>query len=148
MPAADAATWERDACLQLIMSQQIEPHLGHIAPTFVYDYPASQASLAQRLPTNPQLAARFEVYVQGIELANGFHELTDTQEQRRRFQDELQQRQRTGAHCPPLDEKFLAALAAGLPDCAGVALGVDRLLMLQTGATCIDEVLAFALPRL
>lgn len=143
-----AKTLDRDACLQLIMSQDIEPHLGLDAPTFVYNYPASQAALARRLPDNPQLAARFEVYVQGIELANGFQELTDAAEQRQRFQAELQQRQQSGAHQPPLDERFLAALEAGLPDCAGVALGVDRLLMLQSGASCIDEVLTFSLARL
>ncbi len=148
MPLSSAKSLEHDACLQLIMSQDIEPHLGQAAPTFIYDYPISQAALARRLPHNSQLAARFEVYVQGIELANGFHELSDAEEQRQRFQAELQQRQQSGAHQPPLDERFLAALQAGLPDSSGVALGVDRLLMLQTSATCIDEVLAFSLARL
>jgi len=148
MSAESAQSLARDACLQLIMSQEIEPHLGQTVPTFVHDYPASQASLARCLTENSQLAARFEVYVKGIELANGFYELTDADEQLQRFKAELQQRQQAGAHQPPLDEKFLAALDAGLPDCAGVALGVDRLLMLQTGASCLDEVLTFSMSRL
>ncbi len=148
MGATSASSLERDACLQLIMNQAVEPHLGRTAPTFVYHYPASQAALARRLPEQPELAARFEVYVQGVELANGFYELTDAAEQRERFEQELAYRRRQGMPMPPLDEALLAALAAGLPDCAGVALGVDRLLMLQTGATNMDEVLAFSLQRL
>ncbi len=137
----------RDACLQLIMNQQIEPHLGQTQATFIYDYPASQAALARRHTDNPALAARFEVYVQGVELANGFHELTDAHEQRQRFNDELNQRQQQNRHQPPLDERFLAALQAGMPDCAGVALGIDRLLLLQTQAQSLDEILAFSIQR-
>ncbi len=140
-----AESLERDECLQLILSHEIEPGLGRGCPTFIYDYPASQAALARRSPDNPALAERFEVYVEGVELANGFHELSDPGEQRSRFQAELARRRQRGEITPPLDEHFLAALAAGLPDCSGVALGVDRLLMLQTGVDHIHRVLAFPL---
>lgn len=140
-----AAEWDRDTCLQLILSHEIEPRLGRGCPTFIYDFPASQASLARL--TADGLAARFEVYVDGVELANGFHELTDAQEQRARFLADLARRRALGWLEPPLDERFLAALAHGLPDCAGVALGVDRLLMLRAGMRDIREVLAFPLAR-
>ena len=88
---------------------------------------------------------RFELYLDGVELANGFQELTDAVEQRRRFEQDLEQRRREGRSQPPLDERFLAALESGLPDCSGVALGVDRLLMLITQASHLSEVLAFPL---
>jgi len=135
---------ERDTCLQLILSHQIEPQLGQLCPTVITDFPASQAALARKRADNPQWAERFEVYWQGIELANGFYELTDFVEQRERFEQELATRRRQNAPTYPLDEHFLAALEAGLPDCAGVALGLDRLLMLMIGATHIQEVLTFS----
>ncbi len=135
----------RDACLNLIFSQAIEPHLGHERPTFVHSYPASQAALARLLLESPEYAARFEVFVNGIELANGFYELSDAQEQRRRFMQENAARHALDLPPVPLDEAFLAALTAGLPDCGGIALGLDRLLMLQTGANRIEDVLTFAL---
>lgn len=144
---AEAGTLERDDCLHLIFSHLIEPLLGRGCPTFVYDYPASQAALARRCPDNPDYAERFEVYVEGMELANGFHELTDAAEQRRRFAADLETRRRRGQPVTPLDEHFLTALDAGLPPCAGVALGFDRLLMLLAGAMEIAEVLAFPLAR-
>ena len=134
---------DRDTCLQLIISHQIEPHLGQNRPTVITDFPASQAALARKRADNPELAERFEVYVQGIELANGFYELTDPVEQRQRFEEDLKKRQALNLPTYPLDERFLAALESGLPDCAGVALGLDRLLMLIAGASHIDEVLAF-----
>lgn len=134
---------DRDTCLQLILSHQIEPQLGHTCPTVITDFPASQAALARKRLDNPQLAERFEVYVQGIELANGFYELTDPVEQRQRFEQDLATRQALNLPTYPLDERFLAALEAGLPDCAGVALGLDRLLMLVAGASHIHEVLTF-----
>ncbi len=138
-----AASLERDACLQLLVSYLVEPHLGIQAPVFLTDFPATQAALARKKPDNPQLAARFEVYYHGIELANGFEELTDAQEQRQRFEAELAQRATLDLPQHPLDEHFLAALAAGMPACSGVALGLDRLLMLQLGANHIHDVLTF-----
>jgi len=145
--ANTASDLDRDTCLQLLMSHEIGPRLGYEAPVFIYDYPATQAALARRRPDHPELAERFEVYVKGIELANGFHELTDPLEQRSRFEAELVQRQQLGLESPPLDENFLAALNAGLPATAGVALGVDRLLMLMSNSSQIQEVLTFAIDR-
>lgn len=133
--------------LDLLLTQCIEPRLGREGLCFVYDYPATKASLARIRADSPPVAERFELYVQGIELANGFHELTDAQEQRRRFAQESDSRRRAGQEVPPLDEHFLAALEAGLPSCSGVALGVDRLLMLALGRQRIDEVIAFPLDR-
>ncbi|MCP4701249.1 MAG: EF-P lysine aminoacylase GenX [Gammaproteobacteria bacterium] len=137
----------RDSCLQLILSHKIELGLGHEHPAFIYDFPASQAALARNCPDKPGLAERFEVYVLGVELANGFHELTDAAEQRGRFEADIAKRRELGFVIPPLDERFLAALAAGMPPCAGVAVGLDRLLMLLTGALNIVDVLAFPLER-
>ena len=137
----------RDAWLDLLLSHCIEPRLAGSGLCFVHDYPASQASLARVEPGDPPLAARFECYLDGVELANGFHELADAGEQRRRFQHDLEIRQHSRGKLPPLDERLLAALQFGLPDCAGVALGIDRLLMQITGADHIDQVLTFPLER-
>jgi lysyl-tRNA synthetase class 2 len=134
---------DRDTCLQLIFSHHIEPQLGEPRPTVIKYFPASQAALARKKTDDPQWAERFEVYVRGIELANGFYELTDPVEQRQRFGEDLAKRQVLNLSTYPLDEHFLAALEAGLPDCAGVAMGLDRLLMLMTGASHINEVLTF-----
>ena len=136
-----------DPWLDLLLTQCIEPHLGQGRLTFVYDYPASQAALARLRPDDPPLGERFELYLHGVELANGFHELGDAAEQRRRFMQENAARQAQGQAPVPLDEHLLAALAAGLPTCAGVALGFDRLVMLATGATALDAVLAFPFDR-
>lgn len=135
---------DRDACLDLIMSVLVGPRLGHDRLTFIYDYPASQAALAR---TRGRVASRFEAYMDGIELANGFHELADAREQRARFGKDLQERAARGLPAMPLDERFLAALEHGLPACSGVALGFDRLVMCATGAKHIDEVIAFAFER-
>lgn len=140
-------TLDRDTCLQVIMLSHIEPQLGHLMPAIVFNFPASQASLARRHPENPTLAERFEVYVQGIELANGFRELTDPVEQRQRFEQELAKRQAINKPLYPLNERFLTALHNGLPECAGVAMGLDRLLALKIGASHIQEVLTFAIDR-
>ncbi|WP_457677097.1 EF-P lysine aminoacylase EpmA [Thiolapillus sp.] len=136
---------DRDGWLDLFMSLVIEPRLGQGCLTFVYDYPASQASLARLNPGDPALASRFELYHQGVELANGFHELTDAGEQRRRFEAENAQRRKNGQPELPMDENLLAALEQGLPDCAGVALGLDRLLMLKLKASRLEDVLSFSL---
>jgi lysyl-tRNA synthetase class 2 len=138
----DTAVW-RD----LLLTHIIEPRLGRGHLTFMYDYPASQASLARIQPGTPPLAARFEVYLDGIELANGFHELADRDEQRTRFERQLHARAAHKLPPVPLDERLLAALSAGLPDCAGVALGFDRLVMLAAGARSIQDVMAFPVDR-
>jgi lysyl-tRNA synthetase class 2 len=138
---------ERDGWLDLLLSHLIEPELGRDRLTFVYDYPASQASLARLREGDPPVAQRFELYMGGMELANGFFELTDAQEQRHRFAADNSRRQREGLPQVPMDEHLLAALKRGLPECAGVALGIDRLLMVLTGASHIREVLAFPLDR-
>jgi lysyl-tRNA synthetase class 2 len=138
---------DRDAWLDLLLSTLIEPALGDGQLTFVYGYPASQAALARLDPADPRVAARFELYYRGMELANGFHELSDPAEQRARFVADNAARRAAGCDELPIDERLLAALAHGLPDCAGVALGLDRLLMQQLGAERIEQVLAFPVDR-
>lgn len=134
----------RDDWLNLLLTHFIEPHLGKGQPTFIYDYPASQAALARISPNDSMVAERFEVYIDGIEIANGFHELADSDEQRQRFLADLANRKKLGLATIPLDENFLAALD-DLPDCAGVALGIDRLLMLQMQTSAIEDVLSFTI---
>jgi elongation factor P--(R)-beta-lysine ligase len=124
-----------------IFLERIEPHLGIGAPTIVYDYPVSMAALSRRKPDDHRLAERFELYVCGLELANAFGELTDPVEQRRRFLADQARKQALYGETYPIDEDFLAALDYGLPNCAGIALGFDRLVMLATGADHIEEVL-------
>jgi elongation factor P--(R)-beta-lysine ligase len=138
-----AQNLSRSACLQFLMSQHIEPFLGEKCPLFLVDFPTEQAALARKKEDDPQYAARFEVYYRGIELANGFEELTDPKEQRERFLADLATRQQQQQPLLPLDERFLMALQAGLPACSGVALGLDRLLMLQLGVDHIHDVLTF-----
>jgi lysyl-tRNA synthetase class 2 len=142
-----AAEATRDELLDLLMAACIGPRLGQGALTFVHGYPASQAALARLDPGDPRRAQRFELYSAGIELANGFEELTSAAEQRTRFEHDCRERRDRAAPVPALDERLLAALAAGLPACAGVALGFDRVLMLARGAAHIDEVLAFPIER-
>ncbi len=122
-----------------ILVEKVEPALGLGAATFLTDYPAAEAALARRKPADPRFAERFELYACGVELANGFGELTDPVEQRRRFEIEMAEKQRVHRERYPLDEDFLAALAA-MPEAGGVALGLDRLVMLLTGAPRIDLV--------
>jgi len=136
----------RDGWLDLLLTHYIEPQLPK-GLCFIYDYPASQASLARLRPGDPMVAERFELYLDGLELANGFHELTDAVEQRRRFNRDQREREEAGRPIPPMDEALLQALQAGLPDCSGVALGIDRLLMRLADAAHIDEVLAFPWQR-
>ncbi len=131
------------ALLDLAFGSLVVPSLRTDALTFVHDYPAAQAALARLKPTAPPVAARFELFAAGIELANGFAELTDAAEQRRRFAADQRERRAAGRPEPPIDEDFLAALEAGLPECAGVALGVDRLVALAAGATSLEAVVAF-----
>ena len=124
-----------------IFLERIEPVLGRGVPTILYDYPLSMAALSRRSPADPRLAERFEVYVCGLELANAFGELTGAAEQRRRFGADQAEKQALYGETYPIDEDFLAALEHGLPECAGVALGFDRLVMLATGAEDIEDVL-------
>jgi len=133
----------RDHCLDLLFSLKVQPRLPRDCAVFVSHYPASQAALAQIDPDNEQQALRFECFVDGLELANGYQELTDADEQARRFAADVRTRQLRDL--PPVlpDQKFLAALESGLPACSGVALGLDRLLMLVTGAASIEDVLWF-----
>lgn len=153
LTAAGVATPElpptdRDARLCLLLTHVVEPALPS-GLLFVHDFPASQASLARlrRDEHGAEVAERFELYLDGFELANGFHELSDAAEQRRRFLADLELRRRQGLPSVPLAERFLAALEAGLPPTAGVALGFDRLVMAATGARRIDDVLAFPWER-
>jgi lysyl-tRNA synthetase class 2 len=141
------AAADRDELLELLMGTVVGPRLGQRGLTFVHGYPASQAALAQLDPDDPRAAQRFELYCEGIELANGFHELTAAHEQRTRFERDLAERRRAGLPDTAIDERLLAALAAGLPDCSGVALGFDRTLMLAAGAQRIDAVLPFPTER-
>ncbi len=137
------AELDRDARLDLLMGLIVGPRLGRERPCFIVDYPASQASLARLKPGLPLVAARFEFYIDGLELANGFHELKDGAEQRSRFDQDLLLRRARGQVEPPLDERMLAALNAGMPECAGVALGFDRLVAVAMGAAQLADVMAF-----
>ena len=141
------ASLDRDAWLDLLMGECIGPQLGLGTPCFVVDYPASQAALARLREDQPSVASRFELYWQGLELANGFHELADAAEQRLRFEADQKLRKQQNKQVPPLDEYLLAGLEAGLPDCAGVALGVDRLLALLLGKDSLADVLSFPIER-
>lgn len=137
---------DHDALLDLAFGTAVAPGFARDRLTFVYDYPASQAALAKLKPQEPPVAARFEAFAGPIELANGFAELTDAAEQRRRFGAELDRRARLGRTCPPLDEAFLEAVAR-LPECAGVAVGVDRLVAFAGGYDGIADALAFVHER-
>ncbi|MFZ4833981.1 elongation factor P--(R)-beta-lysine ligase [Rouxiella sp. Mn2063] len=134
---------DRDTLLQLLFAMGVEPHIGRDKPTFVYHFPASQASLAEISTEDHRVAERFEVYYKGVELANGFRELTDGREQRLRFEQDNRKRAARGLPQHPIDENLLAALEHGLPECSGVALGVDRLIMIALGADSLADVLSF-----
>jgi len=137
----------RDTLLQLLFSMEIEKNIGQECPMFIYDFPASQAALAKISVDNPKVAERFEVYYQGVELANGFHELDNAQEQRARFEQENKMRVQMGLNEQPIDEHLLHALDFGLPPCSGVALGIDRLIMLALERKHIQDVLSFDFSR-
>ncbi len=136
-----------DDWLTLLWTHAVEPRLGRSRPSFVYDYPATQAMLARVRSDDPPVAERFEVFVNGVELANGFQELADAAEQRRRFEADLTRRRARDAESVAMDERLLAALATGLPPCSGVALGVDRLVMLATATVSVEQVIAFPIGR-
>lgn len=133
----------RDDWLDLLMTHRIQPAFPADRITVVHDFPASQCALARIRHDAHPVAERFELYLGPLELANGYHELVDADEQTRRFHHDLQRRMARDLPQPPVDDRFLQALQAGLPACAGVALGVDRLLMAMLGTECIADVLAF-----
>jgi lysyl-tRNA synthetase class 2 len=122
--------------------EKVEPRLGFPRPCILKDYPANHAALARLKPDDPSVAERFELYWAGIELANGFSELTDAREQRRRFEAALEMRRQLGYPPYPLPEAFLDSMAH-LPPCAGIAFGIDRLVMLLSDADNLDQVVAF-----
>jgi elongation factor P--(R)-beta-lysine ligase len=146
-PAEVSPNLNREMLLDLLLMQIIEPQLGCGCPIILHDYPASQAALAQVRAEDPPVAERFELYVDGVELANGYHELTDPQVLRERNQRNNQARQADHKFPLPEDSRLLSAMQHGLPACAGCALGFDRAVMVATGAKTIDEVLAFPIER-
>ncbi|RUR32315.1 EF-P lysine aminoacylase GenX [Vreelandella andesensis] len=149
MSAYALADEGRDTCLDLLMSMVIEPMLGKNELSVVVDYPASQAALARRHQDadGEWVASRFELYLNGIELANGYDELIDAEEQRLRFSEDNADRRRLGLPEVDCDEQLLAALHHGMPESAGVALGLDRLIQLALGKTRLEEVLTFSTPN-
>jgi lysyl-tRNA synthetase class 2 len=147
----DPAGLMRDDWLDLLITHRLQPNFAADQVLVVYDYPASQCALARirnpDLPNAPPVAERFEIFLGPLELANGYHELRHAGEQRERFERDRETRRFRGQATPPMDEALLAALEQGLPDCAGVALGVDRLLMAMLGTDRISDVLAFDFAR-
>jgi lysyl-tRNA synthetase class 2 len=127
----------------LLLVECVEPKLGHDCPVIVYDYPANQAALAQIRQADPRVAERFELYARGIELANGYHELLDGEVLRARSRIANAQRLADGKYTLPEENRLLSAMQHGLPPCAGVALGFDRLVMVAAGAKCLQDVIAF-----
>lgn len=146
--AADAPPGcTRAMLLDFLFATRVQPHFEPDAITIVHDYPAEQAALARRKPGDPRLAERFEVFVGPVELANGYRELTDAIEQQARFEADNAQRKVLGRRTMPLDCRLLAALQTGLPECSGIALGVDRLVMIAAGCSDLASVTAFPTPR-
>ena len=146
---ATLSTEDRDGWLDLLMVERVQPHLGQERPTLLYDYPPSQAALAQirHEPGNPPVAERFELFIGGIEIANGYHELLDPAELRARNTRANAQRRADGKPALPEESRLLAAMESGLPASVGVALGFDRLVMAALGAKTIAEVIAFPFDR-
>jgi lysyl-tRNA synthetase class 2 len=138
---------DRDAWLDWLLVSYVEPTLGVGRPTILYDYPASQAALARVRSGPPPVAERFELYVDAVELANGYHELTDPHALQQRARDANEARAAEGKFTLPTDSRLLAAMRHGLPPCTGVALGFDRLVMVATGATDLSQVMAFPIER-
>lgn len=133
--------------LDFLFSHLVQPQLGQNRLTFIYDYPACQSALARIDPAKPKTAERMELFIDGIEMANGYYELRDPMEHEQRFRKDLKEREIRGLAPPNLDQRFLDCLRVGLPECAGVAIGLDRILMVLTGATDIEQVVAFPINR-
>ena len=142
-PVGEAQSLHIEDWLSLLMARVVEPELGMVSPVFVYDYPTPLAALARIRNQEPPVAERFEVYFRGVELANGYHEIVEPARLRARFEQERVRRRELGREPVELDERLLQALEHGLPECSGVALGVDRLIMLAVGAASIREVIDF-----
>ncbi len=146
--ASGNGRWERwDELFFDLMLERVEPWVAEQGAVFITEWPTELAVLARRCSHDPRVAERFELYVDGVELANGFGELTDAHEQRTRFEIDNSQRRAIGKPEQPMPDRFLAALSRGLPQSSGVAVGLDRLLMLRVGASQIADVLPFALER-
>jgi len=143
----DGLADDADAWRDLLLTECVQPHLGRDRPTILYDFPASQAALARVRDDDPPVAERFELFVRGVELANGYHELLDPDVLRQRNASANRQRRADGKYPLPEDSRLLAAMQHGLPPCAGVALGFDRLVMLAANAREIAEVIAFPIAR-
>lgn len=143
----DTDTIDNDTLLQCLFTFGIEPKIGQQKPIVIYHFPASQAALAEISTEDHRVARRFEFYYKGVELANGFKELTDAKEQQSRFEKDNQERDKLGLPKQNMDSELLAALQAGLPECAGVALGLDRLIMLALDANSLSDVMAFSFER-
>lgn len=140
----DTDTWDKDTLLHLLVSFLVETHLGKDRLDVLYDFPSTQAALARTKELDDEhVAMRFEIYYKGIELANGYHELTDPLEQKKRLDKELQARIAAGKNPLKIDERFLKALEAGMPDCCGVAVGFDRLMLLRHNKDTLRDVLPF-----
>ncbi len=146
-PPASLAADDRDGWLNLLLAERVEPFLATRGAVFLYDFPASQAALARVRDEDPPVAERFELYLDGIELCNGYHELTSAAELARRTRSENEQRRADGVEPLPEQSRLHAAMNAGFPSCAGVALGFDRLLMRYLGTAAIADVLAFPIDR-
>lgn len=140
-------TLTHDAYLDLIMSLIVQPKLPQNKPVFIYDYPETQAALANIRKAKTNVAERFEIFINGVELANGYQELLDANEQQQRFETENRAREQAGLPSIPIDVNLISALEAGMPMVSGVALGFDRLLMLATGSKSINEVIAFSFDK-
>jgi elongation factor P--(R)-beta-lysine ligase len=146
-PPPSLAADDVDGWLNLLLALKAEPELSRQPAIFVHDYPPGQAALARIRPGTPPIAERFELYLSGVEICNGYQELTDPRELRRRITVQQALRQREGNRPLPAESRLIAAMDAGLPDCSGVALGFDRLLMAAVGATSLSEVMAFPFDR-
>lgn len=147
-----AAEWlfesgDKDLLLQFIFSEIIEPKIGQQAPQFIYNFPVAQASLAKISEDDSRVAERFECYYQGVELANGFNELTDATEQQKRFEEDNLKRKQKGLSQRTIDDNFIDALKHGLPQCSGVALGIDRLVMIALNVNNIQDIQSFSIDR-
>ena len=138
-----SAGLDRDQLLNSLLAHMVEPRLKSLGAVFIYDYPASQAALARIRPADPPVAERFELYLHGIEICNGYHELTDSAELRERMHSQNEKRRTRGKPPLPINSHLLSAMTDGLPPCAGVALGVDRLIMHCLGEETIAEVIPF-----
>lgn len=145
--AIDICGHDHPLWLDFLFSHKIQPHLGKNALCMVYGYPACQSSLARLNELNPQISERVELFINGVELGNGYYELTHAEEQERRFDDELAIRKKRNLPAAVKDARLIAALETGLPDCSGMAIGLDRLLMVLLQKSSIDEVLCFPVER-